>query len=84
MTLQSLGSFVRQKRRESGESQECFARRIGIDRSYLSRIETGHGHDVSHHVARRIAAELGMTIDELDAVLYPEEQRAPERELVPA
>jgi transcriptional regulator with XRE-family HTH domain len=70
MAMRTLGRFLRDQRRRSGLTQECFARRLGIDRSYLSRLECGYGRDLSHHVARRVASELGLTIEQLDTLLY--------------
>jgi transcriptional regulator with XRE-family HTH domain len=74
MVTQAFGSVLRQRRMRAGMTQECLAQRLGIDRSYLSRLECGHGHDLSHHVARRVAAELHLTMEELDSLLYPEER----------
>ena len=70
MGMQDFGVYLRERRQNDGLSQECFARRLGIDRSYLSRLETGHEHNLSHDIARRLAHELRLTMDELDALLY--------------
>ncbi|MCD1587373.1 MULTISPECIES: helix-turn-helix domain-containing protein [unclassified Halomonas] len=37
----ALGSNIRKKRKEEGFSQEAFALAVGIDRSYMGRIERG-------------------------------------------
>ncbi|MGP9635154.1 helix-turn-helix domain-containing protein [Halomonas sp. AOP43-A1-21] len=37
----TLGSNIRKKRKEEGFSQEAFALAVGIDRSYMGRIERG-------------------------------------------
>ncbi|PKG50338.1 MULTISPECIES: helix-turn-helix domain-containing protein [Halomonadaceae] len=38
---QALGRTIREKRKEKGYSQEAFALAVGIDRSYMGRIERG-------------------------------------------
>jgi transcriptional regulator with XRE-family HTH domain len=56
--LSSAKNSVRQWREQAQLSQEEFARRIGINRSYLSAIETGKLIPTPA-LAERICLELG-------------------------
>jgi transcriptional regulator with XRE-family HTH domain len=53
-TASSLGSAIRQYRRQAGLTQAELAARVGIDQSYLSRLE--HGQETEQ--VRRIIAIL--------------------------
>jgi transcriptional regulator with XRE-family HTH domain len=59
-----FGSRVRQLRRERGWSQEEFAHRAGIDRSYMGGVERGE-RNVSLENICLIAAALGVPPAEL-------------------
>lgn len=60
------GEKVRLLREARGWSQEDLARRAdGIDRSTISRIESGDRQDVSISVATRIARALGVLVDQI-------------------
>lgn len=64
-TLQQLfGRRVRQLRRRAGESQEGFAHRLDMGRSYVGRVERGEVNVSLVNVAR-IAAGLGVEPIEL-------------------
>jgi transcriptional regulator with XRE-family HTH domain len=54
----ALGHTMRQLRRERGYSQESFARRAGVDRSYYGAIERGE-FNVGIDMIVKIAAGLG-------------------------
>lgn len=53
-----------ERRRELGMTQDDLAAAAGIGRSTISEIEAGK-HEPSLSVARKIAEELNITIDEL-------------------
>jgi transcriptional regulator with XRE-family HTH domain len=76
MEMKTLGTYVRERRHGSGMTQLEFAQALGIDRSYLSRIETGEEHDLSYSLVRRLARELGISIGDVDRMLYPRESLA--------
>ena len=59
-----LAKTVRMKRSELGLSQEKFAVKVGIDRTYASKIERGIGNP-SLEVLSLIAQALSCTISEL-------------------
>jgi transcriptional regulator with XRE-family HTH domain len=59
-----LGSRVRQLRRERKLTQVELADMLGIDRSYLSEIETGK-KDPSLRVLKTIADGFGLTLSQL-------------------
>lgn len=60
----SLGERVRELRREKGFSQEAFAEKCGLHRTYISGIERGK-RNVSLRNIEVIAQALGISISEL-------------------
>ena len=62
--LERLGSRVRELRQALGLSQETFAGKCGLDRTYISGIERGK-RNVSMLNIERIAKALNITIAEL-------------------
>ena len=65
-TRQAFGVRVRELRLEQGFSQEAFADRVGVHRTYLGGIERGERNPALDNIAR-IAAALGITLSELFA-----------------
>lgn len=76
MEMKTFGAYVRERRRGWRMTQLEFAQALGIDRSYLSRIETGEEHDLSFRLVRRLAHELGLSLGDVDELLYPGERLA--------
>jgi transcriptional regulator with XRE-family HTH domain len=62
--LQRFGRRVREKRVALGLSQEEFADRCGLDRTYISGIERGK-RNVALRNIHAIAEALGTTVSEL-------------------
>jgi transcriptional regulator with XRE-family HTH domain len=62
--LLRFGRRVRELRKESGLSQEAFADRCGLDRTYLGGIERGERNLALRNIAL-IAETLGITLAEL-------------------
>lgn len=62
--LIKLGKIIKQKRKDIGISQENFAYKIGMDRTYYSSIENGK-HNISILQIEKIANGLDITISEL-------------------
>jgi transcriptional regulator with XRE-family HTH domain len=62
--LQQFGQRVRELRSKQGFSQEAFADRCDLDRTYISGIERGI-RNVSLRNIEVIAKTLGITISEL-------------------
>ena len=62
--LLRLGKRIRSLRKQRGWSQEEFAHRSGLNRSYMSDIEGGKS-DISLSRLRKVAHGLGITIAEL-------------------
>lgn len=62
--LVRFGLRVRQLRREKGLSQEAFADRCGLDRTYMSGIERGR-RNVSLRNIHVLARAFDLTIAEL-------------------
>ncbi|WP_236182277.1 helix-turn-helix domain-containing protein [Pseudomonas sputi] len=59
-----FGQRIRELRTSQGFSQEAFADRCGLVRTYMSRIETGTANP-SLDAAKVLADGLGMTLSEL-------------------
>ena len=64
--LHRFGERVRQRRMALGLSQEVFADRCGLDRTYISGIERGR-RNLSLRNIEVIARALGVTISQLTA-----------------
>jgi len=62
--LQRLGQRIRELRKAKGLSQEAFADRCGLDRTYISGIERGNRNVAIRNIAL-IAKALGVSISEL-------------------
>lgn len=60
----AFGQRIRDLRKEQGISQEAFADRCGVMRTYMSRIETGTANP-SLEAAKVLANGLGMSLSEL-------------------
>ncbi|MFI4978332.1 MAG: helix-turn-helix domain-containing protein [Solirubrobacterales bacterium] len=61
---QGLGQAVARLRKAAGYSQEAFALKCGVHRTYMTGIERGR-HNVSLEVLERVARGLGMTAGRL-------------------
>lgn len=66
--LVRFGKRLREKRNELGLSQEAFAAKCGLDRTYISGIERGR-RNVSLLNIEAIAKALGTSVSELTAGL---------------
>lgn len=64
----NFGSRIRQLRKGTGLSQRDFADKIGIDFTYLSKIENGKVEPPSEEKIRMIARELEVDEEELLAL----------------
>lgn len=59
-----FGLRLRQLREEKGLSQEAFADRCGLDRTYVSGIERGRRNPSLKNIAK-IADTLGLSVSQL-------------------
>ena len=59
-----FGAAVRSKRQKLGLSQEDFADKVGIHRTYVSSIELGKV-GISIGIAQKLAATLGLSLSKL-------------------
>ena len=64
MLLDDFGRRLRELRTKTGLSQEKFALKIGIDRTYYSSVESGK-RNVSLQNIKKIADGLGVSLSEL-------------------
>jgi transcriptional regulator with XRE-family HTH domain len=62
--LAKLGASIRQRREGLGYSQEAFANRCGVHRTYVGKVERGE-QNVSMGSLVRIAKGLGVRVWEL-------------------
>ena len=60
----AFGSSIRKIRTEKGLSQEKFALKINMDRTYYSSVESGH-RNISIANIKKIADGLGVTLSAL-------------------
>ena len=70
----AFGRAVRRLRAAKGYSQERFANHCGINRTYMTAIETGN-RNVSLDIIERIAKGLGMDTGSLFAEVEAERRR---------
>jgi transcriptional regulator with XRE-family HTH domain len=61
----NFGSTVRERRLARGYGLNELAKRLGISPAYLSRIELGHEKPPRDELIERLAAILGIELDEL-------------------
>lgn len=64
MILLDFGNRIRELRTEVGLSQEKFALKIGMDRTYYASVETGK-RNISLCNIKKIADGLGISLSEL-------------------
>ena len=64
MILQQLGRRIQTLRKQTGLSQEKFALKIGMDRTYLASVESGK-RNISVLNIEKIAIGLDVSISEL-------------------
>ena len=64
MILKSFGKKIRELRKKQGISQEAFANKIGMDRTYYSSIENGK-HNLSLLSIKKISDGLGIDLKNL-------------------
>ena len=64
MIKKDFGERVRNLRKQSGLSQEKFAQKIGMDRTYYSSVEAGKRNIAIQNI-KKIADGLGINISEL-------------------
>jgi transcriptional regulator with XRE-family HTH domain len=61
---QRFGERVKELRTATGESQEAFADRVGLARSYVSRVERGKGNP-SLDAIEAFAVALNVAVEDL-------------------
>lgn len=64
MITEKVGNRIRELRNETGLSQEKFALKIGMDRTYFASVELGK-RNISLKNIEKIANGLGVTLSEL-------------------
>ena len=64
LVLKEFGKQVRELRAQAGYSQESFATKVGLHRTYMSAIERGE-HNVSLLNIKKIAKALKVAVGEL-------------------
>lgn len=64
MNTKDLGKRIRELRQQTGLSQEKFALKIGMDRTYFASVETGKRNIAILNI-KKIADGLSITLSEL-------------------
>lgn len=64
MITEKIGNRIRELRKETGLSQEKFAAKIGMDRTYFASVELGK-RNISIVNLEKIADGLGVSLAEL-------------------
>ena len=64
MITESLGKRIRELRQQAGQSQEKFALKIGMDRTYFASVEAGRRNIAICNI-KKIADGLNVTLSEL-------------------
>lgn len=64
MITENLGKRIRELRQKTGMSQEKFALKIGMDRTYFASVEAGRRNIAICNI-KKIADGLGVTLSEL-------------------
>lgn len=64
MITERVGNRIRELRSQTGLSQEKFALKIGMDRTYFVRVELGKRNIALKNI-EKIANGLGVTLSEL-------------------
>mgnify|MGYP002540705497 FL=1 len=64
MITEGLGKRIRKLRQQTGLSQEKFALKIGMDRTYFASVETGKRNIAILNI-KKIADGLSITLSEL-------------------
>lgn len=64
MIQNELGARIRELRKAKGYSQETFARKSGIDRTYIASVEAGK-RNISIDNIKKIADALNVTLNDL-------------------
>ena len=64
MVTEDLGKRIRELRQQTGLSQEKFALKIGMDRTYFASVEAGKRNIAIVNI-KKIADGLGVSLSEL-------------------
>ena len=64
MVKEELGNRIRELRQKTGLSQEKFALKIGMDRTYFASVEAGKRNIAIENI-KKIADGLNVTLSEL-------------------
>jgi transcriptional regulator with XRE-family HTH domain len=63
--MTDFGSILREKRRASGLSQRLLAEKVGVDFSYISKLENGRLPAPAAETVARLAEVLGCPVEDL-------------------
>jgi transcriptional regulator with XRE-family HTH domain len=78
LLLKALGRRIRELRTEQGYSQEAFADKCGVHRTFMGTIERGESN-LSFQNIHKVAATLGVTLSDLFLNLERKAQERPEQ-----
>jgi transcriptional regulator with XRE-family HTH domain len=78
LLLKALGQRIRELRTEQGYSQEAFADKCGVHRTFMGTVERGESN-LSFQNIHKVAAALGVTLSDLFLDLDHRAQKLPKR-----
>lgn len=61
----NVGPMIAHHRRQRGYTAAALAREVGISKGYLSQLESGQKFQPAAYLVWRIAAQLGVTVEDL-------------------
>jgi transcriptional regulator with XRE-family HTH domain len=67
---EDFGSTLRRYRLRAGLSQNALAKVVGINASYINRLESGEREAPTREVAHALARALGLASEEVDRLLF--------------
>ncbi|MCL4508439.1 MAG: helix-turn-helix domain-containing protein [Chloroflexi bacterium] len=67
---EDFGSILRRYRMRSGLSQNALAKLVGINASYINRLESGEREAPTREVALALAGALDLVPEEVDRLLF--------------
>lgn len=68
--MKALGEFIYERRKKLGKTQSHIARAIGVNESYISRLESGDRfQSINLDTAYKLAEQLDTNVDELARIM---------------
>lgn len=69
-----FGGLLRAFRRQAGQSQSALARQVGVDASYINRLESGERESPRRELIAALATALGLCAEDRDGLFLAAEE----------